>query len=213
MGRSACHRASCVMGHVQSAGSGGGSGSLQDKRHFLQVRLLLLRRWCKTVYFIRYLFKSFNYISCFHSLYSKGTIVWLNERLPPANFIVQTAWSSLGLKHISRSGLNVCGKWRETLETKEALIQILFLRCLFTHWHFLNQLMILWRLYTAQCSSNDFTVVEKSITFCFGHIKVNIKNHKILWLHIWESLDFPQEDWDCQKAYLHSNECCSCKNY
>lgn len=102
-----------------------GSGNLQDKRHFLQVRLLLLRRWCKTVYFIRYLFKSFNYISCFHSLYFKGIIVWLNERLPPANFIVQTAWSSLGLKYISRSGLNVCGKWRETLETKEALTQVL----------------------------------------------------------------------------------------
>lgn len=129
----------CMVGHVWSAGSGGGSGSLQDKRHFLKVRLLLLLRWCETVHFIRYLFKSFNYhISCFHSLYSKGTIVWLNERLPPANFIVQTAWSSLCLKYISRSELNVCGKWRETLETKGALTQVLFLRLLFTHWHFLK---------------------------------------------------------------------------
>lgn len=128
-----------MAGHVQRAGSGGGSASLQGKRHFLKVRLLLLLRWCETVYFIRYLFKSFNYhISCFQSLYSEGTIVRLNERLPPANFVVQTAWSSLCLKYKSRSGLNACGKRRETLETKGALTQVLFLRLLFTHWRFLK---------------------------------------------------------------------------
>lgn len=169
--------------------------------------------------FKRYLFKSLNYfISCFHSLYYKGTILWLNERLPLANFIIQTAWSSLLLKYISKSGLNVYGKWRDTLETKGALVYVLFFESFvqtFTlskvandHLETENNDNNKVLLYSLQCWSNDFTIVYHCHTFAFAISRKSQKSqnfviaHLVLLSHMKYSAAV--EYLDCQNSYLHT---------
>lgn len=97
--------------------------AFKKKGTFYKLRLLLFPRWCETVYFIRSLFKSFNYhISCSHSLYCKGTIVWLGWKIASCQFpCTNSPERSLPQIHIQKRA-----EWAWDVETKRALTQGLF---------------------------------------------------------------------------------------